>query len=88
MGILGLPAELIHRIYLQCEPPDIRALRSVNKLSLTIANEYFLPDIRLFFLKDDYETAAKFVRNSEIAKGVRSLNLQADVFPEDIYYKR
>lgn len=86
MGLHELPVELIHRIFVQCDVAEIRILRAVNKLCLAVANEYFLSDIKLFLLMEDYGAISKLVDNPGIRKGVRSLTLQADLF-DDADYK-
>lgn len=85
MELTQLPAELIHGVFAQCEPAAVRSLRGVNKLSLAIANEYFLADLKLFWLVEDYRFALKLLKDRHIAKGVRTLALAADTFPEPKY---
>lgn len=84
MSIVDLPVELLHRIYGQCSPADIRSLRYVSRRSLAVANEYFLQNVSLFFLPDDFHTIVELLQNPGIARGVRSLTLEVDVFKPNL----
>lgn len=88
MSFNELPVEVLHHIFARCKRAEIHSLRGVNKTFLAVANEYFLTEIKLFFLKDEYETIADLVQDPGISRGLRSLTLAVDVFRPDLSFAK
>lgn len=76
-----LPVELLHAVCTYCPRSDIRSLRLTSRLLATIADEYFLENLVLFFAREDFERTESIIENSRMARNVKSLTFHADRVP-------
>lgn len=81
MTLDQLPTELLHRICSDCCTIDAANFRLVCRLFSVVGAEYLLPDLELYMTKDRFSAVQRVLTNPRVAKGVRSLCLQADQLP-------
>ncbi|KAF2165525.1 hypothetical protein M409DRAFT_24378 [Zasmidium cellare ATCC 36951] len=78
MSLDQIPAELLHNVCSHCSKHEIRSLRLTSRFVSAVADEHFLRDLVLFYLRSEFDTVEEIVKNPRVAKGVRSVRFQAD----------